>query len=81
MKPQDGDAANSSIATDHDPDEIDLYRRAAQMLLQYDAACHGNGRSKPTAVWLAQLLYEEHGPFELDWYTWAREPEEWYNGR
>lgn len=60
--------------------EIDLYRRTAQELLEYDAEIYAEyGNTKPNAVWLAQLLYEKHGPFELDWYTWAREPEDWYD--
>lgn len=63
-----------------EPDNI--YRQAAQQLIDFDAAIASEYAGKvrePESVDTARRLYERHGPFKLNWDSnWWSSPPEWY---
>lgn len=60
-----------------DTDDAESHRRSsidhqeiAQLLIDYDAEVIAEGGvGVPEATAVAELIYDEHGPFELRWHT------------
>lgn len=73
---------NVIVEMNDDSNDSEMYKETAQICIElYSHIEHEFGSRRGDVLDSAQKLYEEHGPFELDWsmYPFEGDSPEWYN--